>query len=77
MAEVDKTKEMLGALWDATMPKLYGYLVNVLRDKALAEDILQSTWAKALEASPRCLISTTRSRNGAKPDAIYQSAMTR
>ncbi|MEK7583381.1 MAG: sigma-70 family RNA polymerase sigma factor [Patescibacteria group bacterium] len=43
----------LAKQWDATTPKLFGYLVNVLRDKALAEDILQSTWLKALQALPR------------------------
>jgi len=45
--------ENLSALWDATTPKLYGYLVNTLRDKNLAEDILQATWLKAIAALPR------------------------
>lgn len=40
-------------LWDACTPKLFGYLMNTLRDKALAEDILQATWLKATEALPR------------------------
>jgi len=40
-------------LWDENTPKLFGYLVNTLRDRMLAEDILQSTWTKALEALPR------------------------
>ena len=43
----------LARQWDATTPKLFGYLVNVLRDKTLAEDILQSTWLKAIQALPR------------------------
>jgi RNA polymerase sigma-70 factor, ECF subfamily len=42
-------KEALGTLWDAITPKLYGYLVNTLRDKHLADDILQETWIKAIE----------------------------
>lgn len=43
----------LAQLWDKTTPKLFGYLVNVLRDKTLAEDIFQTTWTKALDALPR------------------------
>ena len=43
----------LESLWDELTPKLFGYLVNVLHDKTLAEDILQSTWTKALQALPR------------------------
>ena len=43
----------LAQYWDTTTPKLFGYLVNVLLDKELAEDILQSTWLKAIEALPR------------------------
>lgn len=43
----------LGMLWDAVTPKLFGYLVNVTRHKPLAEDLLQSTWLKAIEALPR------------------------
>lgn len=45
-------KEALGELWDIITPRLFGYLVNTLGNKALAEDILQSTWLKALEALP-------------------------
>lgn len=45
-------KDNLGELWDETTPKLYGYLVNVLHDRNLAEDILQTTWLKAIEALP-------------------------
>ena len=39
--------------WDSVTPKLFGYLVNTLRDKALAEDIFQATWVKAIEALPK------------------------
>src|SRR3989344_3676687 len=39
--------------WEAITPKLFGYLVNVLRDKTLAEDIFQTTWIKAIEALPK------------------------
>ena len=42
----------LGSLWDELTPKLFGYLINVLRDRALAEDLLQSTWLRAIEALP-------------------------
>lgn len=41
-------KEALGLLWDAITPKLYGYCMNVFRDKTLAEDTLQQTWLKAI-----------------------------
>lgn len=47
------TSEDLGQLWDELTPKLYGYLVNTLRDPTLAEDILQSTWLRAMEALPK------------------------
>lgn len=40
----------LGTLWDALTPKLYGYLVNTLRDARLAEDVAQDTWLKAIGA---------------------------
>jgi len=46
-------RQALGMLWDALTPRLFGYLVNVTRDKTLAEDLLQSTWLKAIEALPR------------------------
>ena len=46
-------REALGMLWDALTPKLFGYLVNATRHKTLAEDLLQSTWLKAIEALPR------------------------
>ncbi len=45
----DGDKEALGLLWDAITPKLYGYCMNVLRDKTLAEDVYQQTWLKAIE----------------------------
>ena len=43
-------KESLGLLWDVINPKLYGYLLNTLHDKRLADDILQETWYKAIKA---------------------------
>lgn len=46
-------REAVGALWENITPKLYGYLVNVLRDPVLAEDILQNTWLKAVGALPK------------------------
>lgn len=39
-------------LWDTLTPKLFGYLINTLHDRALAEDILQTTWLKAIGALP-------------------------
>jgi RNA polymerase sigma-70 factor (ECF subfamily) len=45
--------EALGTLWDEITPKLFGYLINTLKDKALAEDLLQATWLKAIEALPK------------------------
>jgi RNA polymerase sigma-70 factor (ECF subfamily) len=41
-------KECLSKLWDAINPKLYGYLINTLKDKSIADDILQATWLKAI-----------------------------
>lgn len=41
-------KAAVEILWDAITPKLYGYLVHVLRDSHIAEDILQETWIKAI-----------------------------
>ncbi|MFA5991546.1 MAG: RNA polymerase sigma factor [Candidatus Doudnabacteria bacterium] len=46
-------RDALSQLWDYFTPKLFGYLVNTLRDKTLAEDVFQSTWLKALEALPQ------------------------
>ena len=46
-------RDALGTLWDRVTPKLFGYLVNVTRDKTVAEDILQSTWLRAIDALPR------------------------
>lgn len=43
-------REALGLLWDGITPKLYGYLVNQLRQQDLAEDICQETWLKAVQA---------------------------
>ena len=45
-------REALGLLWDQVTPKLFGYLVNTTHDKTLAEDLLQGTWLKAIEALP-------------------------
>lgn len=45
-------KDHISALWDIITPKLFGYLVNTLRDKNVAEDILQITWLKAIENLP-------------------------
>ena len=45
-------KEKLEILWDTITPKLYGYLINTLHDRDLADDILQTTWQKAIEALP-------------------------
>lgn len=46
-------REAVGELWDALAPKIFGYLVNTVRDRTLAEDILQATWLKAIRALPR------------------------
>ena len=46
-------REAVSQLWDAYTPKIYGYLMNTLRDRPLSEDTLQTTWQKALEALPR------------------------
>ena len=43
-------KEEIGELWDKITPKLYGYLINTLKDSVLADDILQTTWTKAIES---------------------------
>jgi len=40
----------LGMLWDDITPKLCGYLVNTVRNRPVAEDILQDTWLKAITA---------------------------
>ena len=41
-------KDSLSKLWDEINPKLYGYLINALKDKGQADDILQETWLKAI-----------------------------
>lgn len=46
-------RDAMGLLWDAITPKLYGYLVNVLKDKEQADDALQNTWLNAMTALPR------------------------
>ncbi len=40
----------IGLLWDDITPKLYGYLVKTLKDRQLADDVLQDTWLKAINA---------------------------
>lgn len=47
------SRESLGLLYDAHTPKLYGYLINTMRDQTLADDLLQTTWIKAIESLPR------------------------
>lgn len=46
-------QEALGQLWDELSPKLFGYLVNMLRDVPLAEDVFQSAWLRVVEGLPR------------------------
>jgi RNA polymerase sigma-70 factor (ECF subfamily) len=46
------SSEAVALLWEAVTPKLFGYLVNVLKNKTVAEDILQNTWLKAIKALP-------------------------
>lgn len=46
-------RDCLGLLYDAYTPKLYGYLMNTVRDPSLADDLLQTTWIKAIESLPR------------------------
>ncbi|PIP68973.1 hypothetical protein COW91_01880, partial [Candidatus Nomurabacteria bacterium CG22_combo_CG10-13_8_21_14_all_32_8] len=45
-------KDQVGELWDEITPKLYGYLFNTLHDWSVADDILQTSWLKAIEALP-------------------------
>jgi RNA polymerase sigma-70 factor, ECF subfamily len=47
------SREALEKLYDSITPKLFGYLVNVVNDKTVAEDIFQNTWQKAIEAFPK------------------------
>jgi RNA polymerase sigma-70 factor (ECF subfamily) len=49
---MNMNKNDISRLWDELTPKLFGYLVNTLHDKSLAEDILQTSWLKAIEALP-------------------------
>jgi len=49
---MNSNKDEIGVLWDKNTPKLYGYLINTLKDRPLADDILQTTWLKAIEAFP-------------------------
>ena len=45
-------QEALGLLWDEITPRLYGYLLTMLKNKPQAEDVLQDTWLKAISALP-------------------------
>lgn len=42
-------RQALGLIWDELTPKLFGYLISTLRDRTIAEDILQITWLKAID----------------------------
>ncbi len=46
-------REAMSVLWESITPKLYGYLLNVVRDSRLADDFLQETWLKAITNLPR------------------------
>ncbi len=46
-------KQAVSLLWDEFTPVLYGYLLNTLKNKQVAEDVLQSTWLKALQGLPK------------------------
>lgn len=49
----DGGREALSQLWDKITPKLFGYLINTLKNRQLAEDLLQTTWLKAIAALPK------------------------
>lgn len=42
-------RTVLGPLWDEITPKLYGYLINTLKNREVAEDVLQDTWLTAIQ----------------------------
>lgn len=42
-------RQALGLIWDELTPKLFGYLIDTIRNRTLAEDILQTTWLKAID----------------------------
>ncbi|MDO8462687.1 MAG: sigma-70 family RNA polymerase sigma factor [bacterium] len=46
-------QERVAALWDSYTPKLYGYLMNAVHDRTLADDLLQQTWMKAIATIDR------------------------
>lgn len=46
----DGDQTAVGLLWDDITPKLYGYLVNTMKNQQVAEDVLQDTWLKAIKA---------------------------
>jgi RNA polymerase sigma-70 factor, ECF subfamily len=47
---VDGDAEAFSELYRRVAPKLYGYLLRLSRDRALAEDVLQTTFAKVHRA---------------------------
>lgn len=53
-------REALGDLWDSITPKLYGYLINTLHDRSLADDLLQETWLAAIKALPQFKVRGVR-----------------
>ena len=62
-------KDQVGELWDEITPKLYGYLFNTLHDRSVADDILQTSWLKAIEALPNF-----KERNGGFSAWIFSIA---
>jgi RNA polymerase sigma-70 factor (ECF subfamily) len=44
--------QALEELWNRFTPKLFGYLINLTKNRQLAEDLLQNTWLKAIAALP-------------------------
>ncbi|PIZ85775.1 hypothetical protein COX94_02130, partial [Candidatus Nomurabacteria bacterium CG_4_10_14_0_2_um_filter_33_9] len=62
-------KDQVGELWDEITPKLYGYLFNTLHDWSVADDILQTSWLKAIEALPNF-----KERNGGFSAWIFSIA---
>jgi RNA polymerase sigma-70 factor (ECF subfamily) len=47
------SKDEIGELWDQITPKLYGYLINVTKNRTLADDVLQTAWLRAIENLPK------------------------
>lgn len=42
-----------GRLWDEFSPRVFGYVLHTLGNRHAAEDVLQTTWLKALQHLPR------------------------